>query len=43
MNAACPVIITDDCGCHPDLVTDGVEGFVYPVALSIEKSVTRAE
>ncbi|ADW68402.1 glycosyltransferase family 4 protein [Granulicella tundricola] len=31
MNAACPVIITDDCGCHPDLVTDGVEGFVYPV------------
>ncbi len=31
MNAACAVIITDDCGCQPDLVTDGVEGWVYPV------------
>lgn len=31
MNAACPVILTDDVGCHPDLVTDGVEGFVCPV------------
>ena len=30
MNAAIPVIVTDDVGAHPDLVTDGVEGFVYP-------------
>lgn len=30
MNAARPVIVSDDCGCHPDLVTDGVEGFVFP-------------
>ena len=30
MNAARPVILSDDCGCHPDLVTDGVEGFVFP-------------
>ena len=31
MNAARPVIVTDDAGCHPDLITNGVEGFVYPV------------
>ncbi len=31
MNARRPVILTDDVGCAPDLVTDGVEGFVYPV------------
>ena len=31
MNAARAVIISDDVGCHPDLVTDGVEGFVFPV------------
>jgi glycosyltransferase involved in cell wall biosynthesis len=31
MNAARPVVISDDVGCHPDLVTDGVEGFVFPV------------
>ena len=31
MNAARPVIITDDCGCAVDLVTNGVEGYVYPV------------
>ena len=31
MNAGVPVIVSDDVGCHPDLVTDGVEGFVYPV------------
>jgi glycosyltransferase involved in cell wall biosynthesis len=23
--------VTDDVGCQPDLVTDGVEGAVYPV------------
>ena len=31
MNAARPVIITDDVGCGPDLITQGVEGFIYPV------------
>ena len=31
MASGCPVIVSDDVGCHPDLVTDGVEGFVYPV------------
>jgi glycosyltransferase involved in cell wall biosynthesis len=31
MNARRPVIVTDDVGCAPDLITDGVEGFVYPV------------
>jgi glycosyltransferase involved in cell wall biosynthesis len=30
MNAARPVIVSDDVGCQPDLVTDGVEGLVYP-------------
>jgi glycosyltransferase involved in cell wall biosynthesis len=31
MNAACPVILSDDVGCHPDLVTEAVEGYLYPV------------
>lgn len=31
MNAARPVIISDDVGCGPDLITQGVEGFIYPV------------
>ncbi|MEO6803814.1 MAG: glycosyltransferase family 4 protein [Granulicella sp.] len=31
MNAARAVIITDDVGCQPDLITDGIEGAVYPV------------
>ena len=31
MNAARPVILSDDVGCQPDLVTDGVEGRVFPV------------
>ena len=31
MNAARPVILSDDVGCHPDLLTDGVEGYVFPV------------
>lgn len=31
MNAACPVIVSDDIGCQPDLVHDGVEGAVFPV------------
>ena len=30
MNASRPVIVSDDVGCHPDLITDGVEGYVYP-------------
>ncbi len=31
MNAGRTVIVSDDVGCHPDLITNGVEGFVYPV------------
>lgn len=30
MNAGKAVILTDETGCVPDLVTDGVEGFIYP-------------
>lgn len=31
MNAGCAVIVSDDVGCQPDLVRDGVEGCVFPV------------
>lgn len=31
MASSCPVIVSTDVGCHADLITDGVEGFVYPV------------
>jgi len=31
MNAARSVIVSDDVGCQPDLITDGVEGLVFPV------------
>jgi glycosyltransferase involved in cell wall biosynthesis len=31
MAAGCPVIVSSDVGSHADLVTDGVEGCVYPV------------
>ena len=30
MNAARAVIVSDDVGCQPDLVADGVEGCVFP-------------
>lgn len=30
MNAGRAVILSDDCGCQPDLITDGVEGCVFP-------------
>jgi glycosyltransferase involved in cell wall biosynthesis len=30
MNAGKPVILADDVGCHPDLLTDGVEGYLFP-------------
>lgn len=30
MNAGRPVIVTDQVGCQPDLVQDGLNGFVYP-------------
>jgi glycosyltransferase involved in cell wall biosynthesis len=30
MNAARPIIVTDQVGCQPDLVHDGLNGFVYP-------------
>ena len=26
----CPVIVSTDVGCHPDLLTDGVEGLLFP-------------
>ena len=29
MNAGCAIIVSDDVGAQPDLVTDGVEGCVY--------------
>ncbi len=31
MNAGRAVILSDDVGCQPDLMTDGVEGCVFPV------------
>jgi len=31
MACGCPVIVSTDVGSGPDLVTDGVEGFVFPV------------
>ncbi len=31
MAAGRTVIVTDDCGCAPDLITNGVDGYVYPV------------
>jgi glycosyltransferase involved in cell wall biosynthesis len=31
MNAGRAVVISDDCGCQPDLITDGVEGSIFPV------------
>jgi glycosyltransferase involved in cell wall biosynthesis len=30
MNAGRPIIVTDQVGCQPDLVHDGVNGFIYP-------------
>jgi glycosyltransferase involved in cell wall biosynthesis len=30
MSAGCAVIVSNDVGAHPDLITNGVEGFVYP-------------
>ena len=30
MNAGRPVILSDEVGCQPDLITDGVEGCVFP-------------
>ena len=31
MSAGLPVIVSDEVGCWPDLVKDGVNGFVFPV------------
>jgi len=31
MAAGCPVIVSTDVGSGPDLITDGIEGFIYPV------------
>ncbi len=30
MNASTPVIVTDDVGCAPDLIENGVNGYIYP-------------
>jgi glycosyltransferase involved in cell wall biosynthesis len=30
MSAGCPVIVSDEVGAHADLITNGVEGCVYP-------------
>jgi glycosyltransferase involved in cell wall biosynthesis len=30
MNAERAIIISDEVGCYPDLITDGVEGFIFP-------------
>jgi glycosyltransferase involved in cell wall biosynthesis len=30
MNAGRPVILSDEIGCQPDLIADGVEGYVFP-------------
>ena len=31
MAAGCPAIVSSDVGCHYDLISDGVEGWVFPV------------
>jgi glycosyltransferase involved in cell wall biosynthesis len=31
MNAARPAIVSDDVGCGPDLIENGVNGCIYPV------------
>lgn len=31
MASGCPVIVSTDVGCHADLITDGIEGCVFPV------------
>jgi glycosyltransferase involved in cell wall biosynthesis len=31
MNAGTPCIVSDDVGCGPDLVTNGIDGCIYPV------------
>jgi glycosyltransferase involved in cell wall biosynthesis len=31
MNAARATIVSDDVGCAPDLIADGVNGCIYPV------------
>jgi glycosyltransferase involved in cell wall biosynthesis len=31
MAAGCPAIVSTDVGCHADLITDGIEGCVFPV------------
>ncbi len=31
MASGCPAIVSTDVGCHADLITDGIEGCVFPV------------
>jgi glycosyltransferase involved in cell wall biosynthesis len=44
MAASCAVIVSDEVGAHADLVTDGVEGFVFPVGDigALTSALTRA-
>jgi glycosyltransferase involved in cell wall biosynthesis len=30
LSYGCPVVVSDACGCVPELVRDGVTGFVFP-------------
>ena len=31
LSYGCPVVVSDICGCVPDLVLDGVTGYSFPV------------
>jgi glycosyltransferase involved in cell wall biosynthesis len=42
MNAARPVIVSDEVGCWPDLVHDGLNGYVYP-ALNVNALTERLQ
>jgi glycosyltransferase involved in cell wall biosynthesis len=49
MNAGRPCIVSDEVGCQPDLITDGVEGCVFPagdipaLALALRKVLQNEE
>ncbi|HTX76844.1 MAG TPA: glycosyltransferase family 4 protein [Terracidiphilus sp.] len=43
MNAATPAIVSEDVGCAPDLIDDGVNGCIYPVGdiAALERALRR--
>ncbi len=49
MNASRAVIVSDDVGCAPDLIRNGIEGYVYPVGdisaltLALQQILTTSE